>query len=53
MIIPKEAHYRLGAIQRAHAMRRPQLLKMHEDPNLQGAYGFEFTGGCLGPGFRV
>ena len=35
VIIPKDAHYRLGAMERAHAVRRAQLSKMHsEEPSL-------------------
>ena len=36
IIIPKEAHYRLGAMERAHAVRRAQLMKMKaEDPAME------------------
>ena len=31
VIIPKDAHYRLGAMERAHAVRRSQLMKMHDE----------------------
>ena len=36
VLIPKEAHYRLGTMERAHAVRRAQLMKMHaEEPTLE------------------
>ena len=36
IVIPKEAHYRLGVMERAHAVRRAQLMKMHDEyPDLE------------------
>ena len=35
ILVPKEAHYRMGTVERLHAVRRLQLLKMQqEEPNL-------------------
>ena len=30
-LIPREAHYRLGTVERLHAVRRMQLLKVKQD----------------------
>ena len=35
LLVPKEAHHRIGLVERLHAVRRLQLLKMkHENPKL-------------------
>ena len=36
IIVPKEAHYRMGAVERLHAVRRLQLYKMQQgEPNVE------------------